>query len=116
VQRPDWTPILDSFARCVRITRSEAQIYEVDAATLQEPQESALFEAYQAAREKLAANGNVDAFLSAFEPMVPAVTAFFDHVLVNAEDETLRRNRIGLLQAISQMQQGRADLGHLSGF
>ncbi len=48
--------------------------------------------------------------------MVPAVSAFFDTVLVNADDEALRHNRLGLLQAISAMQHGRADLSHLSGF
>jgi glycyl-tRNA synthetase len=116
VQRPAWEAILDSFARCVRITRGEAEVYPVDAAKLVEAQEKALFEAYQDAQSQLGPNANVDAFLSAFEPMVPAVTAFFDHVLVNAEEEALRRNRLALLQGISRMQQGRADLSHLSGF
>jgi len=37
-------------------------------------------------------------------------------VLVNHEDAAIRRNRLGLLQAISAMQKGRADLSHLSGF
>lgn len=58
----------------------------------------------------------MDAFLSAFAPMLPAVTDFFDHVLVNAEDAALRRSRLALLQAISAMQQGRVDLSQLSGF
>ncbi|MFO7321415.1 MAG: glycine--tRNA ligase subunit beta [Chloroflexota bacterium] len=116
VQRPDWTGILDSFARCVRITRGETTVYEVDPARLIEPQEKALYEAYCQAASRLTPQDNVDGFLSAFEPLVPAVSAFFDHVLVNAEDEHVRRNRLGLLQGISAMQRGRADLSHLSGF
>jgi glycyl-tRNA synthetase beta subunit len=48
--------------------------------------------------------------------MLPAITDFFDHVMVNVEDETTRSNRLGLLQAISALPSGRADLSCLSGF
>ncbi len=119
VRRPDWTPLLDGFARCVRITRSESERYPLDPALLVEPQERALYAAYQQAAAQLDSSdssGSVDAFLSAFAPMLPAVTDFFDHVLVNTDDDALRRNRLGLLQAISAMQHGRADLSQLSGF
>ncbi|MAS35939.1 MAG: glycine--tRNA ligase subunit alpha/beta [Anaerolineaceae bacterium] len=116
IKRPDWEPLLDSFARCVRITRSETQQYDIDAAAFAEAQEQALYAAYQKAASGLDASGNVDAFLTAFEPMVPAVTAFFDHVMVNVDDEHLRQNRLALLQAIGNMQTGRADLSQLSGF
>ena len=121
VKRDDWEGILDGFARCVRITRNEAEQYPVDPALFQQPEEGALYAAYQTAAGKLDASGNVDAFLSAFAPMIPAISAYFgtgkgDGVLVNTEDAAVRRNRIGLLQAISAMQDGRADLSYLSGF
>mgnify|MGYP005842313621 FL=1 len=115
VRRPDWEPILDGFARCVRITRGATSRYPVDPAVFATPQEHALYEAYRQAAQ-LDANGNVDAFLSAFVPMLPAVTAFFDHVMVNVDDPVLRHNRLGLLQAIAGLQKGRADLSYLSGF
>ncbi len=116
VQREDWTPMLDGFARCVRITRSEKAQYSIQPDLLTEPAEKNLYAAYQDASAKLDNKGNVDAFLSAFEPMLPAVTKFFDEVLVNAEDESVRHNRLALLQAIGAMQTGRADLSQLSGF
>ncbi len=40
VQRDDWEPILDSFARCVRITRGESERYHVKPDLLVEPQET----------------------------------------------------------------------------
>jgi glycyl-tRNA synthetase beta chain len=116
VQHANWEHILDNFARCVRITRSEAEEFEIAPGVFAEPQERALYEAYTAAQSRLDGDGNVDAFLSAFEPMVPAIADFFDHVLVNADDRAVRENRIGLLQAIGSLQQGRADLSQLSGF
>jgi glycyl-tRNA synthetase len=116
VQREDWNAILDGFARCVRITRGLDTIYSVEPARFIEPQERALYEAYQTAVAKLTDEGNVGEFLAAFEPMLPTIKAFFDEVLVMAEDAAVRENRLGLLQAISAMQHGRADLSHLSGF
>lgn len=116
VARSDWEALLDGFARCVRITRPVETRYTVDPARFSEPQERALYAAYQEAMKALPETGNVDAFLNAFAPMLPAITDFFDHVLVNADDPEVRANRLGLLQAISAMQRGRADLSHLSGF
>ncbi len=121
VKRDDWAQILDGFARCVRITRAEKEIYKIDLALFQQPEEKALYAAYQQAAKQLDASGNVDAFLTAFAPMIPAISAYFgtgkgDGVLVNTEDPAVRRNRIGQLQAISAMQSGRADLSNLTGF
>jgi glycyl-tRNA synthetase len=116
VKRNDWTPLLDGFARCVRITRGETETYTVDAAALAEPAEKALYAAWQKASSALTPESNVNDFLSAFAPALPAVTTFFNDVMVNAEDQAVRRNRIALLQAISGLQKGRADMSLLSGF
>ncbi len=121
VARPDWEGILDSFARCVRITRSEDTQYEVDPALFQEAEESALYVAYEQGVADLKADGDINAFLNAFLPMVPAVTRFFgqnpgEGVLVHTDVLPVRNNRVGLLQKISVMQRGRADLSQLSGF
>jgi glycyl-tRNA synthetase len=120
-KRAVWEPLLDGFARCVRITRSEGERYPVDAALFQQPEEHALYAAYQSAQAHLTDTGDIDEFLNAFSAMIPAVTAYFgtgkgDGVLVNTDDAAVRRNRIGLLQAISAMQNGRADLSQLAGF
>jgi glycyl-tRNA synthetase len=115
-QRENWEQILDNFARCVRITRPEPDRYEVKPDLFTEAQEKALYDAYLKASDKKGANENVSAFLSAFEPMIPVVSDFFERVMVHVDDERIRRNRLGLLQSISAMQTGRADLSYLSGF
>ena len=115
VQGDNWESILDSFARCVRITRDEKP-KQMNPDLLREPQESALYAAYQAAAAKHCSNHNVDKLLAAFESMVPAVTEFFDNVLVHIDDRALRDNRLALLQLISGMQNGRADLSELENF
>jgi glycyl-tRNA synthetase beta subunit len=37
-------------------------------------------------------------------------------VMVHVEDQAVRRNRLGLLQAISALAHGRVDLSLMSGF
>jgi len=115
VARGDWEFILDNFARCVRITRDE-EAQTINADLLSEPQEKALYDALQSATGTLSDDDNVDGFLTAFEPMVSAIAEFFDNVLVHAEDQAVRNNRIALLQAISAMADGRADLSQLDNF
>jgi glycyl-tRNA synthetase len=114
LQRPDWESILDNFARCVRITRTEKMRHPINPELLVESYEKDLWEVYK--QNANLDGGNVGVFLTAFEPIVPAIKAFFDHVLVNAEDTALRQNRLGLLQAIASLQDGRVDLSELSGF
>lgn len=121
VKRSDWAVVLDNFARCVRITRAETARYEVNPALFQQPEEGALYEAYQSARANLPAGGDVTVFLTAFMPLVAPISAFFgsgkgDGVLVHADDVAVRHNRLGLLQRIAEMQVGRADLSELMGF
>ena len=123
VKRDDWEGILDGFARCVRITRTEKDRYPVNPSLFQQTEEINLYNAYEQASVSLDehGDGNINEFLTAFAPMIPAISAYFgtgkgDGVLVNTEDAAVRRNRIGQLQAISAMQDGRADLSQLSGF
>jgi glycyl-tRNA synthetase len=54
--------------------------------------------------------------LEAFLPMIPRINRFFDEVLVMAEDERLRRNRLGLLQRVAGLAEGVAEMGRLEGF
>ncbi len=116
VKRPDWSTILPAFARCVRITRDQKQVFQVQPTVFTEKEERALFEALEKAEGRSRAPGSVDDFLHAFLPLIPAVNAFFDQVLVMAEDRALRENRLGLLQRIAALAHGVADLGRLEGF
>jgi glycyl-tRNA synthetase beta chain len=43
----------------------------------------------------------------------PAVDGFFDEVMVNAEDEGLRRNRLNLLHCLRQLFLDVADISEL---
>jgi glycyl-tRNA synthetase len=116
LQREDWPLILDNYARCVRITRTEARTYSVDPALFETGVERDLYAACQSAAAQVGDQGGVDDFLAAFEPIVPVIQRFFEEVLVMAEDRAVRENRLGLLQAITALARGRADLSRMAGF
>ncbi len=116
VRREDWNTILPGFARCVRITRDQEQVFQVAEKALVEKEEKELFKALQQAESASRQKGSVDDFLNAFVPMIPAVNAFFDKVLVMAEDKVVKENRLGLLQRIAALSSGAADPSRLEGF
>jgi len=116
LEREDWGPLLDAYARCVRITRGEPTVHAVDPALLGEPAAMALYEAYRREAPAVAQAGTVDALMEALVRLQPAITTFFDQVLVMAEDTAVRNARLGLLQAIGSLPEGIVDLTVLEGF
>jgi len=91
---------------------------EVDARLLHEPAEQALHAALQAAitdtTPALVDKDYVTA-LARLAELRPAVDAFFEAVLVNADDPALRANRLALLGQLSAQLGQVAAIEHLSG-
>ena len=58
----------------------------------------------------------VDDFLNDFTSIIPAVTSFFDDVLVMDDDLDVRSNRIALLRSVVQMADGVVDMSKMDGF
>ncbi|MBS0227607.1 MAG: glycine--tRNA ligase subunit beta [Proteobacteria bacterium] len=76
-----------------------------DAALLREPAELALAEAVEAAYAdtgQALAQGDYVTVLTRLALLRTPVDAFFDAVMVNAEDPTIRANRLALLQRLAQ--------------
>ncbi|MBI5291892.1 MAG: glycine--tRNA ligase subunit beta [Chloroflexi bacterium] len=116
VARPDWATILPAYARCVRITRDQKQTFEVVPANFTTDAETKLWDAYQSVPALLETVSSANGFLIAFTPIIPAITKFFEDVMVMDEDARVRENRLGLLQKIAAMANGVADLSKLEGF
>jgi glycyl-tRNA synthetase beta subunit len=114
VEREDWHEILPGFARCVRITRDQKDQFEVSKKLLDDEAEKGLYEAVQSLPEKTA--GDIDSFLQNVVTLIPSINTFFDKVLVMAEDQKVKENRLGLLQKITSLSDGAADLSKLEGF
>ncbi len=116
VKNSNWPTILPAYARCVRITRDQPEVYPVNPALYVDPEEGRLHDALLAAERTPRRPGSVEDFLAAFLPLIPVINQFFDQVLVMAEDSDVRQNRLGLLQRIAALTKGVADFSKLEGF
>ncbi|WP_310390288.1 glycine--tRNA ligase subunit beta [Roseateles sp.] len=90
---------------------------KIDAALLQEPAEQALAAALGAVQPLSDAffhNGEYAAALRELAALKGPVDAFFDGVMVNAEDAALRANRLGLLKTLHEAMNRVADLSRLA--
>jgi glycyl-tRNA synthetase len=114
--KEDWTDLLNAYSRCVRIVRDQEAEFAVDPDIFVEGESVALFQALQRARAALPTVADIDEVLAAVQALVPAITEFFDEVLVMVEDPALRANRLGMLQEIAALTRGAADLSRLEGF
>jgi len=84
---------------------------------LQEAAEQALAESLQSVGPKANAafaSGDYAASLQALAALKAPVDAFFDNVMVNADDPALRANRLGLLATLHQAMNRVADLSKLA--
>ncbi len=117
VTRDDWEDTLNAYARCVRIVRGVEDRYTVQPDRFTEPAEEALYTAYQQARASLTPASTMATVITALrEILVTSINTFFDEVLVMAEEETVRQNRLALLQDIRDLTRGYADFSQLQGF
>ena len=89
----------------------------VDTALLKEDAEKALYAALQTVAPQANAafeQGDYTASLRALAALKGPVDAFFDGVMVNADDAALKANRLALLQQLHQAMNRGADLSRLA--
>ena len=113
VKREKWTDLLDAYARCVRITREQPD-FQLRPAELILAEEKVLFESYEKAAATI--DGTIAGLVAALGDLEPAISLFFDNVLVMDEDASIRENRLALLQRVAGLTTGIADLSFLEGF
>ncbi|ANJ67804.1 glycine--tRNA ligase subunit beta [Halothiobacillus diazotrophicus] len=90
----------------------------IDAALLVEPAERTLFDMLTEITPQIGAimaKSDYDGALTALAALRDPVDAFFDGVMVMADDPALQRNRLVLLQRIGALFLGIADLAQLNG-
>jgi glycyl-tRNA synthetase len=118
VQRDEWEPTLVAYARCQRIVRpilDDVRGYRLDVGALDADSRD-LWLAFQEASEGLGPDREVDEVVEALRHLRDPINTFFDKVLVMAEDQAVRRNRLALVYAIAAIPDGVVDLSQVMGF
>jgi glycyl-tRNA synthetase len=115
-QRSDWERILPTYSRCVRITRDIKETLQIDPTLLKEDSERELYAGVTSVITVERRPGSIPDFFQVFMPLMPVINQFFDDVLVMAEDQAVRNNRLGMLQQIANLAYGVADFSQMEGF
>jgi glycyl-tRNA synthetase beta subunit len=116
MQQPDWSDVLSNYARCVRITRDLKERLPLDTQADSEPATARLREAYERAAINVKAQPEVNTLLSEVRGMKDTIFDFFKNVMVMADDEAIRRARLGLVQHVAALSEGIVDLTKVEGF
>jgi glycyl-tRNA synthetase len=112
-----WGESFTAYARCARITRPLTEELPLNQGAYTEAVEHALHVAYLAADAALKlVKEPADILGETLRVLHLPINAYFERVLVNAEDEMLRRARLALVQHIAQLPARVADLSKLQGF
>jgi glycyl-tRNA synthetase len=117
VASADWLKTLHAYSRCRRLVRDLDESYELSPETDEEESSRLLHSAYDASRTRLTrAENPVEVFASVLIEMREPIDRFFEEVLVMDKNPELRNARLALLQHITLLADGIADLSHLEGF
>jgi glycyl-tRNA synthetase beta chain len=112
-----FRPAVEAFNRVCNLA-AKADSRRVDAALFADPAERALFEAWQKAHERYsqaAREADMEAALAALATLSEPVSAYFGAVMVMADDEAIRRNRLALLAVLADDIRSFADFSKLVG-
>ena len=113
-QDADFAQLMAAYGRAANLLKNNKVDAEINEQLFAEPAEGELYAALRAANSKLLAALAKRDYLAALRELAavrPQLDAFFEAVLVMAEDEAVRANRLALLQKLVTMT---SELGDLS--
>lgn len=117
VAQPGWNESFTAYARCARITRNLETQLSLTPTAYTEAVEEELHKAYLQAHQRLTSlEEPAEALGQVLQELQAPINAYFEQVLVNTDDEQLRKARLALVQNIAQLPAGIADLSKLQGF
>lgn len=100
----DRTNFVDAYNRINNLTK-DINFTEIDEELLKEDAEKNLYNKFVETDDKFKdalSSENYKEAMDSLEYLVPSIDAFFDNVMVMAEDENLRKNRLALINSIEE--------------
>jgi glycyl-tRNA synthetase beta chain len=116
-RKPEFDPLIVGFKRAHRLVEKEQwERQPVDDQKFQHPSESALHQAVAEQGEKMSfamSAGDYHEALNSLVRLRPIIDAFFEAVMVNAEDKAIRSNRLSLLKEVDELFMEFADFSQI---
>ena len=100
----DRTNFVDAYNRINNLTKN-VEFTEIDENILKEDEEKNLYNKFVEIDDKFKdalSSENYKEAMDLLDDLVPSIDAFFDKVMVMAEDENLRKNRLALINSIEE--------------
>lgn len=116
--REAFRPAAEAFGRVANLAAKGGDGRQIDAALFADPAEGALYEAWMNAHGTIVtatAEARLSDALGALSGLSEPIAAFFEAVMVMADDAAIRANRLALLGLIADDVRGFADFGKLVG-
>jgi glycyl-tRNA synthetase beta chain len=115
--RPEFDLLIVGFKRASRIVAKEQWNRKpVDPALFRDSAEAALHQQAGTCRKEFEARMAEERYDKALDELVqlkPAIDAFFQAVMVNADDKAIRSNRLSLLKEVDEMFLSFADFSQI---
>jgi glycyl-tRNA synthetase len=113
IETEQFQQVLTAYLRPSRIIRDREISGDVNPEIFEAEEERALWQAYQ--QQQISPSSTLNGFVEGFAPLVTLIDTLFDNVMVMAEDEALRENRLRLMKAFADLQNGIVDLTQIQG-
>lgn len=114
-KQPAFNDLLTAFNRVNNLAKKSTNA-DIKAELLQEPAEKSLYQAYtvfEVELEKHLAHKDYAAGLNEIAHLLPSINNFFTEIMVMAEDESLRNNRLALLTNLAKRMKIIADFSKI---
>jgi glycyl-tRNA synthetase beta chain len=116
-RKPEFDPLLVGFKRAHRLVEKEQwERQQVETARFQHPSEPALHKAVVEERGKMGSaleSGDYGKVLDSLVGLKSVIDDFFAAVMVNAEDQAIRSNRLSLLKEVDDLFMSFADFSQI---
>lgn len=112
VQTEEFKLIVEQFNRVNNLAQ-KAEADQVTEALFAEDVERALYQAFQAVQKDVESLKDQEKVLATLSTLRQPINAFFDKVMVMAEDQAVRANRLGLLLQLSRALYRYADFSKI---
>ncbi|RST73849.1 glycine--tRNA ligase subunit beta [Siminovitchia acidinfaciens] len=99
----DFKETVESLARVMNIAQKAEEDSEVKPDAFENKEEEILFEEYKNALAIFTSENSSEARFTALKNLSPAIYAYFDHTMVMAEDNTVRKNRLAQMKKLSDL-------------
>lgn len=104
-----FKPAIENVSRSINLVKKAADIAEINPALFEEDTEQALYDAVISLQNQWTYKPCEEKFRAIVHMLAPAIEAFFDNVMVMAEDLAVRDNRIALLSEVVALTSVMAD-------